>query len=238
MSTQKRHTLIAFENVDLLFHNGPHLFHQMNLSVPEKSFHFLTGASGAGKSTLLKLMYLDLPPSGGKIKIFNKDTEKLAHNKAAMMRRKIGVVFQDFRLINHLTALENVALPLKVEGVDYQKREKEAVELLEWVGLQDHLHVPPPQLSGGQQQRVAIARAIVNRPRILLADEPTGNVDDQIAMRLLYLFEELNRNGTTVIVATHNQVLADAFPYPEIMIENRQAILKEKQKKKTEKDKP
>jgi cell division transport system ATP-binding protein len=212
--------VIQFSKVGLQFEGGPKLFHDLDLLLPAKSFHFLTGPSGAGKSTLLKMLYLDCYPTTGTVKIFGKNTRTLEGDAAAIFRRKVGVVFQDFRLINHLTALENVALPLKVEGIDVKKRTHQAAELLEWVGLKDFIDVKPSLMSGGQQQRIAIARAVVNRPKLLLADEPTGNVDDQIATRLLYLFEELYKSGTTVVVATHNRALAHAFPYPEITLKD------------------
>ena len=159
----------------------------------------MAGPSGAGKSSLLKLMHLAQRPSIGSIQMFGRDVAGLSRGEAALMRRRIGVVFQDFRLLDHLSALENVALPLRIGGQRTDKVRKHVAELLAWVGLADHLHALPPTLSGGQQQRVAIARAVVARPNLLLADEPTGNVDDRIAVRLLYLFEELNKLGTTEI---------------------------------------
>ena len=140
------------------------------------------------------------------------------------MRRKIGVVFQDFRLVNHLTALENVALPLKIAGQRADQVREHVSELLSWVGLADFLDAYPPTLSGGQQQRVAIARAVISRPSVLLADEPTGNVDDRIAMRLLYLFEELHRNGTTVLIATHNEALARRFDQPILRLRDNSVL--------------
>lgn len=212
--------LVSFQDVRLRFSNGCELFKGINLKIEENAFYFLTGPSGAGKSTLLKMLYLDQFPTSGSLHVFGKEVTRVTANQAALLRRKIGVVFQDFRLIPHLTALENVSLPLKIKGMHDRKREKEAIELLAWVGLKDHLHITPPMLSGGQQQRVAIARAIISRPRLLLADEPTGNVDDQVAMRLLYLFEELHKAGTTVIVATHNHALAESFPYGEIILKD------------------
>jgi cell division transport system ATP-binding protein len=135
-------------------------------------------------------------------------------------RRRIGVVFQDFRLLDHLSALDNVALPLRVAGANEQDVRKFVPDLLSWVGLAEHLDSRPSTLSGGQQQRVAIARAVISRPQLLLADEPTGNVDDQIAMRLMYLFEELNKLGTAVVVATHNANLVSRLPYPELRLED------------------
>lgn len=212
--------LINLENINLSFEGTANLFQNLNLRIFENSFYFLTGASGSGKSTLLRMLHMDQYPDSGHMHIFQKNVRQLTNNQCAVLRRKIGVVYQDFRLIPHLTALENVSLPLKIKGIHDRKREKEAIELLAWVGLENCLHRRPAELSGGQQQRVAIARAVISHPRLLLADEPTGNVDDQVAVRLLYLFEELYKAGTTVIVATHNNTLADAFPYPEIQLVN------------------
>ncbi len=217
--------IIRFENMGLLFDNGPQVFNKLNLSIKEGSFHFLTGPSGAGKSTLLKMIYLGQNQTAGRIELFGRDGLSLLHQDIPYVRRKIGVVFQDFRLIPHLNAVENVALPLKVRGLDHRKAKKQAVELLKWVGLEDVLKRNPTTLSGGQQQRIAIARAVIGRPKVLLADEPTGNVDDEIALKLLYLFEEMNKAGTTVIVATHNRALPKEFNHPEIYLHEGKATL-------------
>lgn len=191
----------------------------IDFAVEPGSFHFLTGPSGAGKSTLMKLMYLALLPSRGALTLFGHDVRKLSRRDLAATRREIGVVFQDFRLIRHLTAFENVALPLRLSGIDDRTVNRHVPELLDWVGLADHLDAVPQALSGGQQQRIAIARAVISRPKLLLADEPTGNVDDRLAMRLLYLFEEMHRMGSAVVVATHNEALVSRFPYPRLMLE-------------------
>ena len=184
------------------------------------SFHFLTGPSGAGKSTLLRLLYLALKPVRGRIELFDRDVAAIERHELPALRRRIGVVFQDFRLIGHLSALDNVALPLRVAGARESQIRDHVAELLAWVGLADHLDDLPSTLSGGQQQRVAIARAVIGRPSLLLADEPTGNVDDKIAMRLMYLFEELNKMGTTVVIATHNDGLVARFPHPQLHLES------------------
>ncbi len=178
----------------------------------------MTGASGAGKSSLLSMIYLARKPSAGRIRLFERDVTTLSRPETAMMRRKIGVVFQDFRLLDHLTALENVALPLKISGQRDEKVRRHVAELLAWVGLSEHLDSYPPTLSGGQKQRVAIARAVVGRPSLLIADEPTGNVDDRMAVRLLYLFEELNKLGTTIVIATHNESLVARFDHPVVRL--------------------
>ena len=190
----------------------------ISFELPRGSFHFLTGPSGSGKSTLLKLIYLSEQASRGRIEIFGQDLALLQRADRPLMRRKIGVVFQEFRLLDHLSALDNVALPLRVSGASETVVREHVVDLLRWVGLEDHINAKPSTLSGGQQQRVAIARAIITRPSLLLADEPTGNVDDTIALRLLYLFEELNRLGTTVVIATHNASLIERFGYPTILL--------------------
>ncbi len=184
------------------------------------SFHFLTGPSGAGKSTLLRLLYLALKPVSGRIELFDRDVAAIERRELPALRRRIGVVFQDFRLIGHLSALDNVALPLRVAGARESQIRDHVAELLAWVGLAEHLDDLPSTLSGGQQQRVAIARAVIGRPSLLLADEPTGNVDDKIAMRLMYLFEELNKMGTTVVIATHNDGLVARFPHPQLHLES------------------
>jgi len=192
----------------------------IEFALPVGSFHFLTGTSGAGKSSLLRLMYLAQRPARGRILLFGNDVATAKRYQLPALRRRIGVVFQDFRLLDHLSAMDNVALPLRVAGAAEQDVKKFVPDLLAWVGLADHLHAKPPTLSGGQQQRVAIARAVISRPDLLLADEPTGNVDDQIAMRLIYLFEELNKLGTTVVVATHNANLVNRLPHPQLRLQD------------------
>ena len=167
----------------------------------------------------MRLLYLALRQTRGEINIFGRDNIRIPRDELPAIRRRIGVVFQDFRLINHLSTFENVALPLRVAGVEDLQIRKNVTELLEWVGLGDHINAQPSRLSGGQQQRVAIARAVIGRPALLLADEPTGNVDDRIAMRLLYLFEELNKLGTTVLIATHNRQLVRRFGHTQWLLE-------------------
>jgi cell division transport system ATP-binding protein len=183
-------------------------------------FYFLTGPSGAGKSSLLKLIYLAERPSRGHITLFGRDLATVARAELPAMRRRIGVVFQDFRLIPHLSAIENVALPLRVAGLRDERIYENVAELLRWVGLAEHLDAKPATLSGGEQQRIAIARAVVSRPSLLLADEPTGNVDEEMAARLLRLFEELNRQGTTILIATHSASLIARYPYSILHLED------------------
>jgi cell division transport system ATP-binding protein len=212
--------VIRFDNVGMRYGTGPEVLRDVSFELAHGSFHFLTGASGAGKSSLLRLLYLGHRPSRGFITMFERDIATLSRRDLPALRRRIGVVFQDFRLLDHLSALDNVALPLRIAGQREPRVRDNVVELLSWVGLGDHLNDRPPTLSGGQQQRVAIARAIIGRPMLLLADEPTGNVDDRIGMRLLYLFEELNKLGTTIVIATHNETLVGRFPHPRLHLES------------------
>jgi cell division transport system ATP-binding protein len=208
--------MIRFENVALRYSTGPEILHDLNFALAPGSFHFLTGPSGAGKSSLLQLLYLGLRPTRGKISMFGQDLHRMERERMIPLRRQIGVVFQDFRLLDHLSVFDNVALPLRIDQRDEKEIKSNVSELLNWVGLGDHVHSKPPILSGGQKQRVAIARAVVTRPRLLLADEPTGNLDDQIGTRLMHLFDELNRSGTTMVVATHNEGLVEQFGHPQL----------------------
>jgi cell division transport system ATP-binding protein len=199
--------------------NGPEVLRDIQIKVDAGSFHFLTGPSGAGKSSLLKLIYMSERPSRGLISLFDREISAMPRRELPALRRRIGVIFQDFRLINHLSTFDNVALPLRVSGVKEAKVKDSVTELLTWVGLADRINARPPTLSGGQQQRVAIARAVIGQPSLILADEPTGNVDDDIALRLLRLLEEMNRLGTTVIIATHNQHLATRMGHPRLHLD-------------------
>ena len=212
--------MVRFENVGMRYGTGPEVLRDITLRLDAGSFHFLTGPSGAGKTSLLRLIALAERPSRGLASLFGEDLSRVTRADLAPLRRKIGIVFQDFRLIPHLSAFDNVALPLRVAGVVEAKLRDNVREMLEWVGLADKLDAKPPTLSGGQQQRVAIARAVVARPKLLVADEPTGNVDDTMALRLLRLFEELNKLGTTLIIATHNAALARQFNRPVLHLEN------------------
>jgi len=201
--------LIHFENVGLRYGMGPEILRDLTFDIPAKSFQFLTGPSGAGKTTLLRLLFTSLKPTRGIIRMFDRDLAGIPRGELPMMRRRVGIVFQDFRLLDHLTTYENVALPLRVRGKDESTYKTDVLELLKWVGLGERINVLPPVLSGGEKQRAAIARALIDRPEILLADEPTGNVDPPMAQRLLNLFLELNRLGTAVVIATHDLGLMD-----------------------------
>ena len=212
--------VVVFENVGLRYGRGAEILQDVSFSLGRGSFHYLTGASGAGKSSLLSLLYLGRKPTRGRVLLFSQDIARTKRYALPALRRRIGVVFQDFRLLNHLSALENVALPMRIVGASEDDVQKYVTELLGWVGLGDYLHHKPETLSGGQKQRVAIARAVIGRPELLVADEPTGNVDDQIGMRLMYLLEEMNRTNTTVVVATHNESLIARLPHPRLHLEN------------------
>ncbi|MBV8798223.1 MAG: cell division ATP-binding protein FtsE [Alphaproteobacteria bacterium] len=202
--------MVRFENVGMRYGAGPEVLRDVTFTLDPGSFSFLTGPSGAGKSTLLKLMYLAEPPSRGLITMFGQDVSRTHRSQFPALRRRIGVVFQDFRLLDHLTAYENVALPLRIAGQDATDYRQDVEELLSWVGLGERLKAKPRTLSGGEQQRIAIARAVVARPDVLLADEPTGNVDPDMGKRLIRLFEELNKLGTTVLIATHDRTLIES----------------------------
>ena len=201
--------MIRFENVGLRYGVGPEVLRDVSFEIEAGSFQFLTGPSGAGKTSLMRLIFMALRPTRGLISVFGHDVGDLPRSDVASLRRRIGIVFQDFRLLDHLTTYENVALPLRVLGKAEDSYRTDVVELLDWVGLKDRMHAQPSVLSGGEKQRAAIARAVIARPEMLLADEPTGNVDPTLATRLLRLFVELNRMGTSILIATHDMSLLD-----------------------------
>jgi cell division transport system ATP-binding protein len=203
--------LVRFENVGLRYGLGPEILRDLSFRVPPHSFQFLTGPSGAGKTSLLKLLFLSLRPTRGLVNLFGQDISLLGKDDIANLRKRIGIVLQDFRLLDHMTTYENVALPLRVMGRDESSYRKEVIDLLKWVGLGERMDALPPILSGGEKQRAAIARAVISRPYLLLADEPTGNVDPTLGRRLLRLFIELNKSGTAVIIATHDITLMDQY---------------------------
>jgi len=204
---QQGDEVLRFAGVSMRYGRGPEVLSDISLSLPRGSFHFITGPSGAGKSSLLKLIYLAARPSAGAIRLFGEDISQTSPSDWPKTRRRIGVVFQDLLLLDHLSAFDNTALPLRIAGHKAADYRGDVAELLTWVGLGARMHALPPTLAGGEKQRLAIARAVVNRPEILLADEPTGNVDHDMALRIYRLFVELNRLGTTVIIATHDQDL-------------------------------
>ena len=199
---------------------APEVLRDIDLRLTPGSFHFLTGASGAGKSSLLKLIYIAAKPSGGQLRIFDHDILTTPRTELPFLRRRIGVVFQEFHLLDHLTAFDNVALPLRIVGQKLEQYQSDVIELLDWVGLGGRLWAYPPTLSGGEKQRLSIARAVVTKPDILLADEPTGNVDHAMALRILRLLVELNRMGTTVVIASHDQDLVARSGMPVMHLEH------------------
>ncbi|MDE2183407.1 MAG: cell division ATP-binding protein FtsE [Alphaproteobacteria bacterium] len=201
--------MVRFENVGMRYGAGPEVLRDVTFVLEAGSFTFLTGLSGAGKTTLLKLITVAERPSRGLITLFGHDLATVRRKTLPALRRRVGVVFQDFRLLDHLSAFDNVALPLRIAGGQPADYALDVDELLSWVGLGDRLGAKPPTLSGGEQQRVAIARAVVAKPDLLIADEPTGNVDAEIGARLIRLFAELNRLGTTVVIATHDRSLME-----------------------------
>ena len=206
--------IVAFQAVGMRYGRAPEVLRDIDLILAPGSFHFLTGASGAGKSSLLKLIYLAHRPSRGLISLFGEDVSLMGRRELPALRRRIGVVFQEFRLLEHLSAFDNVALPLRIAGQRPESYRADVAELLAWVGLGKRMHAMPATLSGGEKQRLAIARAVVAKPDILLADEPTGNVDHEMALRIMRLFVELNRLGTTVMIASHDQDLVSRFGAP------------------------
>ena len=211
--------MIRFENVGLRYGVGPEVLRDLTFDITPKSFQFLTGPSGAGKTSLIRLMFLALRPTRGLISIFSREVSSLTKAELPALHRRIGVVFQDFRLLDHLTTFENVALPFRVLGREEPSYRADVIDLLRWVGLGDRVHAFPPVLSGGEKQRAAIARALITRPELLLADEPTGNVDPPLAKRLMRLFIELNKLGTSVIIATHDIGLMNQFEARRLVLE-------------------
>ncbi|MBO6868430.1 MAG: ATP-binding cassette domain-containing protein [Pseudomonadota bacterium] len=195
--------MIEFENVAYSY-GGGELLSDISMQLVPGSFHFLTGPSGSGKTTLLKLCYGALIPTAGHLRIFGEDVAMLGRDDVAMARRKIGVVHQDCQFLDHLSVLDNVALPLQVSDQDTAEAMADIGELMSWVGLTNRAHALPPELSGGERQRAALARAVIMSPDVILADEPTGNVDWEMSQRLLRLLIELNRMGKTVMIATHD----------------------------------
>ena len=217
--------VIEFTNVGLRYGHGPEILRDLSFKIEPGSFHFLTGPSGSGKTSLLRLLLLSLKPTRGQVKLFGRDVMSLDHDAMLDMRRHIGIVFQEFRLLDHLTTFENVALPLRVRGEPESVYRSNVTELLEWVGLGERMDALPPLLSGGEKQRAAIARAVIGRPDVLLADEPTGNVDPDLSLKLVRLFAELNKLGTTIILATHELPLLDAFDFPRMSLKDGQVLI-------------
>ena len=218
-------SIAKLESVSLQYKDGPKILDSINLEIMDGSFHFLTGASGSGKTSFLSMLYLAILPSEGIIKLFGYNILKEKRIKLAKIRHKIGVVFQDFRLLDHLSVFDNVALPLRILKSSEEEIEDDVRDLLSWVGLDKLSYSYPPMLSGGQKQMVAICRSIITKPKLLIADEPTGSIDEEIASRLMQLFIELNKIGTTIIIATHNDRLVKKYDFPQFYIKNKNILL-------------
>ncbi|HEY3696616.1 cell division ATP-binding protein FtsE [Phenylobacterium sp.] len=221
-ATPADQAVVRFDDVSMRYGRGPEILQDLTFSLTPGSFHFVTGPSGAGKSSLLKLIYLAAKPSKGLVHLFGQDISRVAAKDQPFLRRRIGVVFQEFRLLEHLTAFDNAALPLRIAGGRADDYRTDVAELLTWVGLKARMHAMPATLAGGEKQRLAIARAVVGRPDVLLADEPTGNVDHEMALRIFRLFVELNRLGTTILIATHDQDLVARSGRPVLHLEDGQ----------------
>jgi cell division transport system ATP-binding protein len=217
--------IVEFDSVGLRYGTGAEVLRDLDFRLAKGAFYFLTGASGAGKTSLLQLLYLARRPTRGRIRLFGEELSDAPRELLPGFRRRIGVVFQDFRLIRHLSAFDNVALPLRIAGMSDAELEGPVREMLAWVGLADRASARPPTLSGGEQQRVAIARAVISHPELLVADEPTGNVDAEMAGRLLHLFTALNRLGTTIVVATHDVGLIARTPGAQLLRLERGAMV-------------
>jgi cell division transport system ATP-binding protein len=212
--------VVRFDDVSMRYGRAPETLKDISFALAPGSFHFLTGASGAGKSSLLKLIFLAAQPSKGLLHLFGQDVSTVAPRDQPFLRRRVGVVFQEFKLLEHLSAFDNTALPLRIAGRKPDSYRHDVAELLTWVGLRSRMHAMPATLAGGEKQRLAIARAVVNRPDILLADEPTGNVDHEMALRIFRLFVELNRLGATVLIATHDRDLVARSGMPVMHLED------------------
>jgi len=211
--------MIRFDNVGVRYGMGEEVLKDLSFEIKPASFQFLTGPSGAGKTSLLRLLFMSLKPTRGVITVFGKDAAAITQAEFPAIRRRLGIVFQDFRLLPHLTLYENVALPLRVRGHEESGYRRDVIELLKWVGLAERIDAFPPVLSGGEQQRAAVARALIDQPELLLADEPTGNLDPALSKRLLRLFVELNRTGTSVVIATHDLGLMDQYQARRLVLE-------------------
>ena len=219
MEAKSFEPIIEMKNVGIAYGDNPFVLKNIDFSLRRGSMHFLTGKSGAGKTSLLSMMYLAQKPTEGTLKVFGNNINMVDRDTMAFLRRRIGVVFQDFRLLEHLSVFDNVALPLRLRGMREKEIRQRVIELLAWVDLSHNMYVKSSDISGGEKQRVAIARAVINRPELLLADEPTGNVDNEIALKLMKLFAELNRLGTTVVIATHSNELMNRYNYPRLKLE-------------------
>lgn len=227
--------VISFANVAARYDGGREVLSDVSFNINSHSFYFLSGASGAGKTTLLRLIYRLHPQSRGQIKLFGKSLNGISRDEVTDLRRRMAIVFQEYSLVSHLSVFDNIALPLRVRGTDEKYTRKLVTRALQWVGLSQYANALPLTLSGGQQQKVAVARAIITQPEILLADEPTGNLDDDSAGKLMDLFVQMNRAfGTAIILATHSQKILDTYKFPRIIVEDRHVTFEEGGKRKAE----
>ena len=217
--------LIRLKNVEKKYKNGVTAIYDLNLAIEKGSFTFVIGGSGSGKSTLIKMLYREEKPTKGQIVVGGLDVARLRNTKVYKLRRKLGIVFQDYRLLPKLTVFENVAFAMEVIGATKDQTRRNVLRALEEVGLKNKVHNYPDQLSGGEQQRVAIARAIVNEPRILLCDEPTGNLDPDRSMEIVKVLEEINKTcGTTIIMATHDKEIVNKMKKEVILLKDGRLI--------------
>jgi len=213
--------LISFANVATRYEAGPHILSDVSFNINSGQFFFLTGKSGAGKTTLLRLIYHLHKPTSGQIKLFGKSTRRLGDDELTKLRRKMSIVFQEYSLISHLSVFDNVALPFRVRGISDAETLDTVMKILSWVGLEKYSDANPLSLSGGQQQLAAVARAIITKPKILLADEPTGNLDDESADKLMNLFIKMKEAyGSAIIIATHSQTLLNKYPFHRIQVQD------------------
>ena len=199
--------MIETQGLGKIYGRGLYALRDLNLTIDKGEFVFLTGPSGAGKSTLLRLLLLQERPTEGEVIVSGRKLSGLTRNEVQAYRRTVGFVFQDFKLITTKTVFENVSFALRVLGMPVEQQRRRTYQVLKWVGLQHRLNSLPDELSGGEQQRVAIARALVNEPHLVLADEPTGNLDPDLSLEIMNLFRDINASGTTVVVATHDREL-------------------------------
>lgn len=219
----KSDSLISFENVGLRYNNKKETLKDISININKGDFVFVIGNSGAGKTSFLNLIHLGLKPSRGYLNIFNQDTAHLSHKQIAKIRRNIGFVFQEFRLIDQISVYDNIALPLKILGLSKEEINSRTNIMLKWIELEEYSDSLPKQLSGGQQQKVAVARSVINNPDIILADEPTGSIDTKMTSKILSMFEELNKNGVTIIFSTHNEQIIQNTNHKVLLIENSKA---------------
>ena len=210
--------MLQLDQVAMRYGDGPEVLQGLNLTLPRGDFVFLMGPTGAGKSSLLRLLGLAQMPARGRFMLFDRDVLSLQRDELTALRRRIGMVFQDVRLLDHLSAFDNVALPLRINGAQDDQIGGFVSEMLAWLGLSAAIEAKPPTLSMGQRQLIAVARAVIIRPNLLLCDEPTSNLDSKLARRLMHLFNQLRKLGTTVVLSTHSEDLVDRYPHPVLRI--------------------